>query len=442
MDRPQVALKVNPFTYGNPISDPERFIGRQREVDQVFSRLRNAEAESSSLVGERRMGKTSLLTYLAHPDVRRRYGLDPDRYLFIYADLEMVDTTTTPSRLAQRLLRQLARQCPDAEVKQLAEQMRQSENIDNFALADLFDTVDQKNLHVVFLLDEFENVTSNASFGPDFFYGLRSLAIQHNLSLVTSSRRELIDLCHSEAIRSSPFFNIFANINVRLFSEDEARQLISAALAPTGVSFTDAEIETLFRIAGLHPYFLQAACHFLFEAYANGLGPDERLKFLRGEYREEATPHLSDYWHNSDDHEKIVLTALALLEPQAKQSKTRLSHAELHDLYSHSDQTLSRLEKRGLLTSRDDTFALFNTALGEWIVGEITNVLDDQPAYADWLKSNQGAMERLSTRAKSELGEILPKISGKYRDLIITWASDPRNLLMVAGLLRGVVGLG
>jgi hypothetical protein len=130
------------------------------------------------------------------------------------------------------------------------------------------------------------------------------------------------------------------------------------------------------------------------------------------------------------------------LEPQAKQSKTRFSRDELHNLYSHSDQTLSRLEKRCLLASRNETFALFNAALGEWIVGEITNVLDDQPAYADWLKSNQGAMERLSTRARSELGEILPKISGKYRDLIITWASDPRNLLTVAGLLRGVVGLG
>jgi hypothetical protein len=126
---------------------------------------------------------------------------------------------------------------------------------DNFALADLFDTVDQKNLHVVFLLDEFENVTSNANFGPDFFYGLRSLAIQHNLSLVTSSRRELIELCHSEAIRSSPFFNIFANINVRLFSEDEARQLISVALAPTGVHFTDAEIETCSASQGSIPSF-------------------------------------------------------------------------------------------------------------------------------------------------------------------------------------------
>ena len=36
----------NPFTYGNPISDPRRFFGRQREVDQIaagFSMTRSSQ---------------------------------------------------------------------------------------------------------------------------------------------------------------------------------------------------------------------------------------------------------------------------------------------------------------------------------------------------------------------------------------------------------------
>ena len=56
-------MHSNPFTYGNPISDPRRFFGREREVEQIFSRLRNEEFESSSVVGDRRIGKTSLLNY-------------------------------------------------------------------------------------------------------------------------------------------------------------------------------------------------------------------------------------------------------------------------------------------------------------------------------------------------------------------------------------------
>ena len=86
----------NPFTYGNPISDPRRFVGRVREVEQIFGRLRNEEFESSSLVGEHRIGKTSLLKYLANPNVRSQHGLDAARYSFVYVDLQLVDQSADP----------------------------------------------------------------------------------------------------------------------------------------------------------------------------------------------------------------------------------------------------------------------------------------------------------------------------------------------------------
>src|SRR6266567_9526318 len=98
----EAIMRANPFTYGNPISHPTRFFGRQHEIEQIFSRLRNVEFESSSLVGERRIGKTSLLNYVAHPDIRRAHGLDPDKYLFVYVDLQILDKDTTPTRLWKR----------------------------------------------------------------------------------------------------------------------------------------------------------------------------------------------------------------------------------------------------------------------------------------------------------------------------------------------------
>jgi len=365
-------MPVNPFTYGNPISDPARFFGREREIEQVYSRLCNAEFESSSLVGERRVGKTSLLNYLAHPDVRRKHGLDPAKYIFVYVDLQMVDKATTPARLWQHLLRQMTRHCQDAQVKQIVEELRQEETMDNFALADVFDRVDEIDQYVVLLLDEFENVTENSNFGPDFFYGLRSLAIHHHLSLITSSRRELIELCHSEAIRSSPFFNIFANINVGPLGEAEARQLITQSLQGTGTNFSEDETAAIFSIAGCHPYFVQAACYFMFEAYSKSLALDERVKYLLQGFREQATPHLEDYWHNSDDHEKLVMTVLALLERQSKSGQRAFGADQLQDYYARSDQTLSHLEKRSLVVPQPDGYALFSSALGEWVRGEIT----------------------------------------------------------------------
>jgi hypothetical protein len=37
------------------------------------------------------------------------------------------------------------------------------------------------------------------------------------------------------------------------------------------------------------------------------------------------------------------------------------------------------------------------------------------------------------------MGQILPKISSKYRSLIVGWVGDPKNLLTAAPLLRGVL---
>jgi hypothetical protein len=419
---------ATPFTYGNPISDSARFFGRHREVEQIFSRLRNVEFESSSLVGERRIGKTSLLNYVAHPEIRSAHGLDPDKYLFVYVDLQMLDKDTTPTRLWQRLLRQMARCCYDTEVKQALEELRHVQAIDNFALADLFDSVDEKDQYIVFLLDEFENVTENENFDPAFFYGLRSLAIHHNLALITSSLHELIELCHSAEIRSSPFFNIFANINVRLLTEAEAQDLVSSPLNGTGVSFTEGEDNTIFHIAGYHPYFLQAACSFLFDAYAMNLGPDERLTFLHKAFLGEATPHLAHYWKNSYEHEKIVLTVLTLLERQGRTNGPSFSVKQLQDLYAHSEHTLASLEKRGLVVSKAGTFRLFNTSFGEWIWNEITATGQDQQDYEEWLKSDKNALERLQGfpgAAKKTLGGILPKIKPEHREMILKWFSEP-----------------
>jgi AAA+ ATPase superfamily predicted ATPase len=440
--RAEIMMRTNPFTYGNPISHPNRFFGRKHEIEQVFSRLGNVEFESSSLVGERRVGKTSLLNYLAHPDVRRSQGFDLDKFIFVYMDLQMVDSETTPLRLWQRLLRQIAHHCQDDHIRQVLEETQNMGFIDTFALVDIFDSIDKNDLYIALLLDEFEHVTENRNFGPDFFYGLRSLAIHHHLALITSSRRDLVDLCHSDTIRSSPFFNIFANINVRLFTTDEARLLIAVSLSGTGVSFTEAEYEIIFRLAGYHPYFLQIACSLLFDISRENLELGERKNLLFKNFNEKAAPQLENYWHNADDQEKIVLTALALLEQNGKLGeRTFFSQKQLQALYARSDQLLTRLEGRGLLTHIDDRYSLFGASFGAWIRHEITNTTPDHQSYEEWLVSNKSAMQVLSTMAKKDVDEILPKISSRYRDMIINWVSDPRNLITVAELLKGVLGI-
>jgi eukaryotic-like serine/threonine-protein kinase len=370
----------NPFTYGNAISDPRRFFGRTREIEQIFGRLSNEELESSSLVGDRRIGKTSLLNYLADPDVRAAHFLEPGDYIFVYVDLAMVDETMGPEQLWRRLVALMQRRCKDPGIIKLLSGLEHDERLDTFILDELFQKVDNKGQHVVFLLDEFERVTENVNFGPDFYYGLRSLVIHHRVALVTSSRLELIELCHSNAIKSSPFFNIFANINLRPFSKTDFDLMISRSLSETVVQFSEQELDRVLDLAGLHPYFLQVACWMLYESHQQDLSEAARMALLAEEFRDEATPHFIDYWGNSDDYEKIVLTAAALLGRTAEPVPEFSLHY-LQRVFAHGEPTVRRLVKRGLLTCHDDRYRLFSSTLGPWILSQITAELSEEQSY-------------------------------------------------------------
>ena len=63
----------NPFFHRGAIRRAEEFYGRRREVGQVLGLLRNGQ--SVSLIGPRRIGKSSLLLHLARPQVRDAHQL-------------------------------------------------------------------------------------------------------------------------------------------------------------------------------------------------------------------------------------------------------------------------------------------------------------------------------------------------------------------------------
>jgi hypothetical protein len=195
----------------------------------------------------------------------------------------------------------------------------------------------------------------------------------------------------------------------------------------------------IFRVAGFHPYFLQVACYHAFETYRRPMSDLERAQIIGGQLYQEAAPHLANYWHTSDEREKIVLTLLGLLERRGRAGDQRFDLSNLREYYARSEQTLSHLEKRGLLVEQEDGFKLFNAAFGDWIMEEITDVAHDPQGYDDWLRTNRSVFDKMSSSAKNEMGQILPKISGKYRDLIVGWVGDPRNLLTVAALLRSAL---
>ena len=162
-------------------------------------------------------------------------------------------------------------------------------------------------------MDEFEFVTQNPNFGSDFFGGLRALAIHCNLSLVPATRRELVDLCHSEEIKGSPFFNIFATVILRPFSLDQAKQLLSNYSAGTEFEFSLDEISFITNLVGGYPIFTQIGGYYLFDGKQQGLAGNSLFEYVIESFREQADQHFTYYWSHSTDSEKItLLSAMAL----------------------------------------------------------------------------------------------------------------------------------
>jgi hypothetical protein len=77
---------TNPFFHRGAIRQAKDFHGRTSESREILGLLRNGQ--SVSLIGARRIGKSSLLIQLCRPEVRAEIGLDPARALFVIVDCQ------------------------------------------------------------------------------------------------------------------------------------------------------------------------------------------------------------------------------------------------------------------------------------------------------------------------------------------------------------------
>jgi hypothetical protein len=121
----------------------------------------------------------------------------------------------------------------------------------------------RKEIKPVLLIDEFENLTKRAEeFNNDFFDAMRSIGSQGNIAYVTASLHALKRLCIVGHF-TSPFYNIFSQVPLGLFSPDETTEFLSAKRE--GVEFSEEEIEFIKEIANNHPLHLQIACYHALE---------------------------------------------------------------------------------------------------------------------------------------------------------------------------------
>ncbi len=331
----------NPFFHRGAIRRAQEFHGRQSEINQILGLLRNGQ--SVSLIGPRRIGKSSVLLHVARPQVRAALQLDPPQTLFAVLDCQEFGGSP-PEEIYEALLAELTEAAGVAAVD-----VGQVARYGTYRSLDrVLNHIHREGINVVVLLDEFELLAANERLTPYFFARLRGLTTKYGLAFLTASQRPLFDITADEEILSSPFFNIFVTLPLGLYSDVEARTLIAARLDGAGVTFSETLCEHLLCLVGPHPFFLHIAGYHAFQAVSEGksFADGDALAQLDAPIEVEAASHLSYLWQNLSPDEQYALTILdgpvdsmRLLEQQCLVSQD-------NGEYRHTSEILRRFVRR------------------------------------------------------------------------------------------------
>ncbi|MFB3905287.1 MAG: protein kinase [Acidobacteriota bacterium] len=303
---------MNPYLNRVMIQPPDQFFGRRKEVSRVLSRVGGQRPQSVSIVGERRIGKSSLLFHLTWPEVRKRYLAQDDGLLVVFFDLQQLHDLP-PEEFLLLLCDRIAKTAGGVSLGTGGGYQEFQTILEQLAAS---------GRRLVLLFDEFDAITSNPLFRKEFYSFLRSMANNHAVSYVTSSRVELQTLCHSTEIADSPFFNIFSNLHLRPFERAEALDLITIPSRQAGRPL-EAYADQIIEMAGYLPFYLQIACSACFDCLEED--PDQPLSrsAVEARFLEEAAPHF-EYLvdHLGEDQIRVLMAVGSGDQPRIEDMAT------------------------------------------------------------------------------------------------------------------------
>jgi hypothetical protein len=331
----------NPFFHRGAIRRAEEFHGREAEINQVLGLFRNRQ--SVSIIGPRRIGKSSLVLHLCRSKIRRPFNLAPPKTIFAPVDCQELGGSP-PEEIYEALLTSVMDAAEDAELE-----LSPIERSGTYrALDRVLNNIHRSGTAVVFLLEEFELLAANERLTPYFFARLRGLTTKYGLAYLTASQRPLFAITADEQILSSPFFNIFVSLSLGLFTEQEARSLLQERLEGTSITFSEALCNYLLYLVGPHPFFLHIAGYHAFQALSLGeeLEQESERSQLDALVEIEAQSHLGYLWQNLTPEEQYCLATLNGPVEMLRQLEQHCLIKPVENGYGYTSEILRRFVRR------------------------------------------------------------------------------------------------
>jgi len=354
----------NPFVAGAPVGI-DQFIGRKDEINRIFDMINHKSRGSVAIIGDGRIGKTSLMHYIKNPAIYKKNNLPEQKTIFIYQDCGTISPYTISNFwriILRKLYRSYRRKDGSSYILDSIKELSGESKIPTYEIEFLLEDLYAEGMFIVLMLDEFEHFirtdVENEAKTREFLSGLRGLINNENraLSFILSTRRSLPRLCKNIRFVGSPFYNNMTFIEIGIFTQKEASQLLSKMLKGTGVNFTKDEMDFIFNLAGTHPLLFQIAARLVFNIKSKNNIASPDLKKARMLFQKEVNHHFQDFWNVSSNRMRQILTQIALEK-----------YTEGDNLLENRTDERRTLLRRGLIVNNQGRFGIFSNEFKNWI---------------------------------------------------------------------------
>jgi outer membrane protein assembly factor BamB len=345
----------NPYATGKPLrAGSPVFVGREDVFAFIRENLAGQAGENILvLVGERRMGKTSILRQLP---LRLGEAIVP-----VFIDGQGVGMEPGMANLLYDIGVEVQRGLAEAGVKvelpPLADfEDRPTDAFERRLLVEARAALGDRTL--LFLFDEFEELEARVRSGileeRVFPYLRHLMQYLEGTGFLFAGTHQLEDLTTDYW---SNLFNLALYRRVGLLEENAARRLISQPVSDYGLVYDDLAVDKMLKATAGHPYFLQLLCHTLIN-----LRNRERVSYVTvgdvnralEEMLELGEAHLAFLWERASPWERAILAAVARLVSAGEAGAVATVGTLLADYGLPADpevirQTLQRLAAHGTL---------------------------------------------------------------------------------------------
>lgn len=373
-----MSLVVNPF-----IDIPaSQAIISPRLLSSLFSSLLR-EGGAVEVYGERGMGKTTILNYIANPP--REWHENFQNHIFVFLNCQDQIHPVTANQFWAQIIKQLARKSSTKLIKSkcdaLLERPNEELKLSHHDFHDVLDIAGEENKKIALVLDDFnvliQTDSENLNNTRAFLQGLRSLTTRdaNKANLLVATRRSLNDSCKPLSLPNySAFNNGFYFCRLTVFQDQELLNFLARAEKAGQPSFNSTERKYVADLSGCHPKLAQIAASKLFERRIDMGVPLNDLSSVGEQFKNEASSIFETLFQGASEGEQLLLMLIALQSLKGKVANGNYDISDLPQIFSEKEREINDLTERGLLKrtqANPPVWELFSPIFQWWILKEI-----------------------------------------------------------------------